>query len=189
MRIFIDTSQRNTILGIEKNGNLNIIVFPNFNEVADFLEEEIKNEGLPGLIGITVGPGSFTGIRNGIAFVRSFTLTKKTKVFGFDTLKSIFMIMPDYSLVLIPSRRDKFFIGIKEKDKIIEEEWDTDRINSYIEKNAPQIILTDKNRKKEIIDKADILICQECVIKGMARWAKEELENTQFPLEPFYLHS
>ncbi len=70
------------------------------------------------LIGVTVGPGAFTGVRIGLAAARALGLASNTPVAGITTFSAVAAACPDGDrdaralLVVIESRRDDHFLQL-----------------------------------------------------------------------------
>jgi tRNA A37 threonylcarbamoyladenosine modification protein TsaB len=181
MDLLIDVSQRKTILGI-KRLDLEIKIFDTFNEIPYFIKQYTNDIER---IAITTGPGSFTGIRNGVAFVKAFEL-KGIEVFGFNTIEAIFRNDEKMDIVVIPSRRGKAFVGLRE-GRI--EEWNISLLEDYIKEHSNKRVLftgeiagiTDTNK--------NISVSDEYAVRGMGKWMEEDIKTSDFPLQPLYLHS
>lgn len=68
----------------------------------------------------SVGPGSFTGIRIGLATVKAFALAKNKKVIGVSSLEAMTQSNPDYSGLIcsmVSAGRGQFYAGIFHKDE------------------------------------------------------------------------
>jgi len=69
-----------------------------------------------GLIGVTVGPGSFTGLRIGLAAARALSLARRIPVAGVTTADLLAFSLPGEArrgrpfLIAIDSRRDDLFV-------------------------------------------------------------------------------
>ena len=65
-------------------------------------------------IGATVGPGSFTGLRVGLAFARAFAVARGIECVGVTTLEALASEAPPKGLVLtaIRSRGDLYYVQL-----------------------------------------------------------------------------
>jgi tRNA threonylcarbamoyladenosine biosynthesis protein TsaB len=65
-------------------------------------------------IGATVGPGSFTGLRVGLAFVRAFAMARAIECVGVSTLEVLAAEAPPWGLTLtaIRSRGDLYYVQL-----------------------------------------------------------------------------
>lgn len=74
---------------------------------------DIKIEDID-LYGVAIGPGSFTGLRIGVAAVKSFAHLFKKPIVGVSTLQAMAYNLP-YNEVVIPmidARRDRVYTGV-----------------------------------------------------------------------------
>ncbi len=179
MRIFIDSTRRKTVVLIDNKG-VNIKEFAYFSDVPMYLYEYIKNnDGFSSIevVGITIGPGSFTGIRNTIAFFKAWKIIKGIRVLGYN---SLFSISRHYNnaQVIMPSRRGRVFIG--QYGNNLQREIKISELSDFID-NEENLILT--NPVEGISGRID----NYGIVKGMSEWYAED-GNYSLPLEPFYLH-
>lgn len=99
MKIFaIDTSSRVLSLGMMSDGVViaefiqnkalthSERLMPNIKNMFDGVEEKLSDIDL---FATTVGPGSFTGIRIGVATANAFALANEKKVVGISTLEAL----------------------------------------------------------------------------------------------------
>ncbi len=180
MRIFIDSTRRKTIVLIDNNNVVDIEEFPYFSDVPLYLSKYIKNKGgfsSIEVVGITIGPGSFTGIRNTIAFFKAWDMIKGVRVLGYNSLFSISRYYNN-AMVLIPSRRGRVFIG--QYSSNLQREIKVSELSDFVD-NQENLILTDP--VEGIAGRID----NYGIVKGMSEWYAED-GNYSLPLEPFYLH-
>lgn len=84
---------------------------PMIKEVLDSLNLKVKDIDL---YGIAVGPGSFTGLRIGVATIKAFAHLFNKPVVGVSTLEALAYNLP-YNKVIVPmidARRDRVYTGI-----------------------------------------------------------------------------
>ncbi len=62
-----------------------------------------------GRIGVTVGPGSFTGVRVGLSTAKALALSLNRPLAGFTTLEILARDIKEDSLVLIDTKRNDFY--------------------------------------------------------------------------------
>lgn len=104
-------------------------------------------------IAVTVGPGSFTGIRIGLATAKGIAMGKDIPMIGISSLEALCYNMPDFEGIICPcldARRNQVYNGLFEmengvirritEDRAISVEELTDELNKY---NRPVAILGD----------------------------------------------
>jgi tRNA threonylcarbamoyl adenosine modification protein YeaZ len=109
----IDTSSSRTVVGL-LNGE--IILFESFAEgatdhgraVSDLVAQALLNNSTPDQVVVGMGPGPFTGLRVGIAFARTFALSREIPVIGVCSLDAIDTGKSDYT-VAIDARRKEIY--------------------------------------------------------------------------------
>lgn len=71
------------------------------------------SQGVPEKLGVIVGPGSFTGIRTGIATALGLKMSRKLKIFGFHKFELMAFAWDksgvDQATFLIPNRGERFY--------------------------------------------------------------------------------
>lgn len=131
----------------------------------------------------TIGPGSFTGIRTGMAFIFGFSAGKNIKLFPISTLSAISLKEEGISTSIIPYGNDYFYFGVYKISKKI------------LEIKEPKIL-----KKEEIIKEkiGKLLILGEYNGFENAEVVKEPLSEIIFkkrkfikekklPIKPIYL--
>ena len=80
--------------------------------VAEVMAESKVSFGDIGRIGVTVGPGSFTGLRVGLAFAKGLGFALDVPVLGLDSLEAIAASAPrsGAGLALIDARRGQAYV-------------------------------------------------------------------------------
>jgi tRNA threonylcarbamoyl adenosine modification protein YeaZ len=160
------------------------------------------------VIAVGIGPGSFTGLRIGIASAKSIAWSLKKRIVGFSSLDLLVNSIPSAVFInnplvvpLIDARLSRVFTALYEGNKRISEDYDIEpqvlagKIKS--QNNKMVIFLGDGLTKykdyfttipgKELIFIAGAVI-SGCVICDMA--ASGELKDTDFNpdrIEPVYL--
>ena len=82
------------------------------NAISDFMQQNNTSMNDLTAIGVIVGPGSFTGIRMGIAYAKGLALGLKIPVVGINIFELYFCENPD-AFVAIDSGRGDFFVASK----------------------------------------------------------------------------
>ena len=120
----IDTSTSRTIVGLLDGED---ILFESFAEgatdhgraVSDLVAEALFNNPAPEKVVVGMGPGPFTGLRVGIAFARTFALSRGIPVIGVCSLDAIDAGKSDYT-VAIDARRKEIYWARYEAGKRVE---------------------------------------------------------------------
>ncbi|ACX51320.1 peptidase M22 glycoprotease [Ammonifex degensii KC4] len=86
---------------------------------------EVKLEELGG-IAVSTGPGSFTGIRLGVAAAKTLAQVLNLPVFGVPTLEALALPWQYCALPvcpLVPSRRQEVFAALYRQGELLKEPW------------------------------------------------------------------
>lgn len=91
-----------------------------FPAITDLLGKFDKKPGQIEQIHISVGPGSFTGLRIAVTFAKTMALANQSKIVAVDTLDAIAAnVIPQYKSeklgVILDAKRGQFFIAVYEK--------------------------------------------------------------------------
>ncbi|MBU5310829.1 tRNA (adenosine(37)-N6)-threonylcarbamoyltransferase complex dimerization subunit type 1 TsaB [Tissierella carlieri] len=84
---------------------------PMVKEILDSLNLNVSDIDL---YGVAIGPGSFTGLRIGVATIKAFAHLFKKPVVGISTLEALAFNLP-YGKTIVPmidARRDRVYTGI-----------------------------------------------------------------------------
>ena len=106
---------------------------------------------------ITLGPGSFTGLRLGISAVKAIELAYNVPVYGISTLTMHAYCFKDFELPVlaaIDANKNKYYANLSDKNKTILEDgdWETDIIIKNLKKIKKLIVCgPDANKLKDII--------------------------------------
>lgn len=106
---------------------------------------------------ITLGPGSFTGLRLGISAVKAIELAYNVPVYGISTLTMHAYCFKDFELPVLASidaNKNKYYANLSDKNKTImkDGDWDTDIIIKNVKKIKKLIVCgPDANKLKDII--------------------------------------
>lgn len=89
---------------------------PMIKEMLDNLNLKVKDIDL---FGVAIGPGSFTGLRIGIATIKSFAHVFDKPVIGVSTLEGLAFNLPynGYIVPIIDARRNRIYTGIYNRIK------------------------------------------------------------------------
>ena len=71
---------------------------------------------------VTLGPGSFSGLRTGVAFCEGLSFSGKRKLYGVSTLAALacFADSPESAAVVIRARKDYWYLRLNGKESFIE---------------------------------------------------------------------
>jgi len=120
----IDTSTSRTVVGLLDGEK---VLFEKFAEgatdhgraVSDLVAQALLNNPAPEEVVVGMGPGPFTGLRVGIAFARTFALSRDIPVVGVCSLDAIDTGKSDYT-VAIDARRKEIYWARYEGGKRVE---------------------------------------------------------------------
>lgn len=76
------------------------------------------------LIAVSQGPGSFTGLRVGVVFAKTFAFVVSAKLVAVDTLQSVALAADEsvhHMHVVSDAQREQLFVG--EYDRVSQDEW------------------------------------------------------------------
>jgi tRNA threonylcarbamoyl adenosine modification protein YeaZ len=120
----IDTSTSRTVVGLLDGEK---ILFESFAEgatdhgraVSDLVAQALRSGPTPDQVVVGMGPGPFTGLRVGIAFARTFALSREIPIVGVCSLDAIDTGKSDYT-VAIDARRKEIYWARYEGGKRVE---------------------------------------------------------------------
>lgn len=134
-----DTSVTGCAVCVHKNGQDWVETFATERGQAEFLvpmiekvmqQAEISYQDID-RIAVTVGPGSFTGVRIGLSTAKALALTLDRPLLGFNTLDVIAYGVVEKTLILIDTKRGDYYgqiSGEGDQAKI----WSSDDIEQNI---------------------------------------------------------
>jgi tRNA threonylcarbamoyl adenosine modification protein YeaZ len=120
----IDTSSSRTVVGLVDGDR---ILFESYAEgatdhgraVSDLVAQALTNNPSPERVVVGMGPGPFTGLRVGIAFARTFALSREIPVIGVCSLDAIETGKSNYT-VAIDARRKEIYWARYENGQRVE---------------------------------------------------------------------
>lgn len=133
-------------------------IFQLIDEVL--VESKIKKSSLDGLI-VSIGPGSFTGLRVGLSSVKALALALEIPLVGISTFSAIAPRLfgeVGPCQMIIPSRRDEYYAGQIESEKFDNKNItiiSTDELAPLAKKN--RLLPIDCDLSKIIDDKSSII--------------------------------
>ncbi len=178
---------------------------PMIKEVLDNLNLNISDIDL---YGVAVGPGSFTGLRIGIATVKSFAHVFDKPIVGISTLEGLAFNL-SYNGIIVPmidARRDRVYTGIYKRDmgslsNILEPcIMEIDELLGILKKDYHNIMINGNGallHKDKILDRLEGQVelapmglngCKGASIAELSlqRWKKGETQD-YYSLVPNYL--
>lgn len=103
---------------------------PMVKQVLTSLDLKVKDIDL---FGVSIGPGSFTGLRIGIATVKAFAHLANKPIVGVSTLEALAYNLPynDIIVPMIDARRERVYTGIYT--------WENDTIKTLMEPDVVEV--------------------------------------------------
>ena len=153
------------------------------------------------LISVSVGPGSFTGIRIGIATIKAMAEVHNIKVAGVTSLETLARIdeSEKNKICLIDARNNQVYFGAFDSEYNLLEEYKADDINNLIDimkkyENAVLIgngavlhkELLEENIKGSVILEDCLQTAENTGKIGYKKFLNENLENAD-TIMPLYL--
>lgn len=124
---------------------------------------------------VTVGPGSFSGLRTGVAFCQGICFSGARKLYGVSTLHALgcFAKEADNSkvAVLIRARNGYWYLRLNDSEKFIETE---DALKELRQAGIREIVMDDAAMKDEAVQKfasENSIACTLDVGKPLTAWA------------------
>ncbi len=114
----IDTSTSRTVVGLLDGEQ---VLFEEFAEgatdhgraVSELVAQALLNNPSPDQVVVGMGPGPFTGLRVGIAFARTFALSREIPVIGVCSLDAIDAGKSDYTVAIDARRKEIYWARYK----------------------------------------------------------------------------
>ncbi|CAN2217198.1 COG1214 Inactive homolog of metal-dependent proteases, putative molecular chaperone [Candidatus Nanopelagicaceae bacterium] len=119
----IDTSTSRTIVGLFDGEK---VLFESFAEgatdhgraVSDLVAQALTDNPSPDCVVVGMGPGPFTGLRVGIAFARTFALSRDIPVIGVCSLDAIDTGKSEYTVAIDARRKEIYWARYKDGVRI-----------------------------------------------------------------------
>lgn len=146
---------------------------------------------------ITLGPGSFTGLRLGISAVKAIELAYEVPVYGISTLAMHAYCFKDFDLPVlsgIDANKNKYYANLSDGNKNLLEDgdWDTEVVIKSVKKLKKLIVCGPdaeklKNLIKENNKKIKIYTPKTNIVTSEALFsiAENMIENNQAPIKDF----
>ena len=102
--------------------------------ISELLERNKISLNEIGLIAVSVGPGSFTGIRIGIASIKPIAEVYQIKIAGVTSLETLARIdeTERNKICLLDCKNNQVYFGVFDKDYNLIEEYRADDINNLL---------------------------------------------------------
>lgn len=146
---------------------------------------------------LTIGPGSFTGLRLGISALKAIELAYNVPVYGISSLKVYSYAYENFSLPVlscIDANKDKFYASLTENKTCLLEEgdWEVNQIADKL-KGLSKVLVTGPDAQKlasqikEINKDIDILLPQvsSMTTESLLAITKDKIANGQPSLKDF----
>lgn len=155
--LVLDTSRKGIALGIYDSGkplcerfepesrgeNLGRFL-DGILQSAPFALDDIKR------VLVTLGPGSFTGLRTGIAFCEGLCFSQKRSLFGVSTLRALRSLGAKDCVVVLFARSGFFYVGTSEAELFISVE---DAVQKFAEEKRVHFVVDSRSAEEEIFQK------------------------------------
>lgn len=92
---------------------------------------------------VTVGPGSFSGLRTGVAFCEGLCFSGKRKLYGVSTLQALacFAESSQNAAVVIRARKGYWYLRLNDKESFIE----TEQVIAALKSSGVKQLVIDEN--------------------------------------------
>lgn len=92
---------------------------------------------------VTVGPGSFSGLRTGVAFCEGLCFSGKRKLYGVSTLQALacFAEFSQNAAVVIRARKGYWYLRLNDKESFIE----TEQVIAALKSSGVKQLVIDEN--------------------------------------------
>lgn len=151
-------------------------------ELNKLLEEEnVSYKDIDSII-VSVGPGSYTGVRIAITIAKTMSIACNAKIYPVSSLR-ILKDDKNPSICLINARSNRSYVGIYEDDKCIISDciWQNEQVKKYIEEN-PNVSVCGNTKYLGIEGKENSVLKQMISLKEKIT----PLENN-LTLKPVYM--
>ena len=139
--LFVDTSRKGISMALLESGA---------NRYIESIDESARGETASAMLDallekagatldqvtrvmVTLGPGSFSGLRTGVAFCEGLSFSGKRKLYGVSTLAALacFADASESAAVVIRARKDYWYLRLDEKEGFIETAQVIEALKAY----------------------------------------------------------
>lgn len=193
----IDSTEKQAKLSLEINGKqdfLNLQENENHSEYLLFrLDELLTRNTLTikdiNFVSLNLGPGSFTGVRIGVAFAKAFLMSLNIKAISINAFELIaYQIKESNYLIILNSNNEDVYYSTKINDKITYGTINITEIKNFAKTNNLTIYCKESDAKYfENINVKSVRISQD----AMLEISKAKIKNNEFcdinNLNPLYI--
>ncbi|RKY29742.1 MAG: tRNA (adenosine(37)-N6)-threonylcarbamoyltransferase complex dimerization subunit type 1 TsaB [Candidatus Omnitrophota bacterium] len=171
-------------------------------EITENLKNILKDEEISNFdyFVVSLGPGSWTGIRVGISFVKGLAAGERKKIYGVYTPEGFFNFFKEYDYkvcCLVNAYRGKFYYSFNYKDEFLHtpikiKEDSLENIFKMIEKKTIIVGPGIADIPQDYLLNPDLIIPHlsftfpDAVLNGIVAIEKIKRNIPSPPLEPFY---
>ena len=155
--LVLDTSRKGIALGIYDSGKPLCERFEpesRGENLGRFLDGILQNAAFTlddiKRVLVTLGPGSFTGLRTGIAFCEGLCFSQKRSLFGVSTLRALRSLGAKDCVVVLFARSGFFYVGTSEAELFISVE---DAVQKFAEEKRVHFVVDSRSAEEEIFQK------------------------------------
>lgn len=151
--LFVDTSRKGISMALQSTDSAELRYLESIDEAArgetasamlDALLEK-ANATLDQVtrVMVTVGPGSFSGLRTGVAFCEGLCFSGKRKLYGVSTLQALacFAESSQNAAVVIRARKGYWYLRLNDKESFIE----TEQVIAALKSSGVKQLVIDEN--------------------------------------------
>lgn len=151
--LFVDTSRKGISMALQSTDSAEQRYLESIDETArgetasamlDALLEK-ANATLDQVtrVMVTVGPGSFSGLRTGVAFCEGLCFSGKRKLYGVSTLQALacFAESSQNAAVVIRARKGYWYLRLNDKESFIE----TEQVIAALKSSGVKQLVIDEN--------------------------------------------
>lgn len=192
----IDSTEKQAKLSLEKNNKqdfLNLEENENHSEFLLFkLDELLKRNSLTigevDFVAVNLGPGSFTGVRIGVSFVKAFLMATKIKAISVNAFELVAQNLTGDYLIILNSNNEDVYYSSKLNNKISYGTMNISEINDFAKTNNLTIYCKESDVKFfGNINVQPVEISQD----SMLEISKIKIKNSEFcdinNLNPLYI--